>query len=117
MIKNEEAYERAKEELMEENVVAMYDVRGIQKYIYKTAKVKDAIGASDLVEGIIDEALQKAVQMCGLSEEQTDLFWKEAIDELGCEKRKRKKYIPKEYKEDDKKKVQVLFIGGGNGFV
>lgn len=116
-MKNEEAYERAKEELMEENVVAMYDVRGIQKYIYKTAKVKDAIGASDLVEGIIDEALQKAVQMCGLSEEQTDLFWKEAVDEPGCEKGKRKKYVPKEYQEDDKKKVQVLFIGGGNGFV
>ncbi len=27
-------------------VLAMYDVRGIQKYIFKTPKVKDARGAS-----------------------------------------------------------------------
>lgn len=28
-----------------EKVVAMYDIREIQKYIYRTQKVKDAMGA------------------------------------------------------------------------
>ena len=37
-------------------VLAMYDVRGIQAYIFRTNKVKDIIGASRLVEDIIRDA-------------------------------------------------------------
>ena len=33
-------------------VLVMYDVRGIQNYIFRTTKLKDAIGASVLVENI-----------------------------------------------------------------
>ena len=36
--------------------LVMYDVRGIQNYIYRTAKIKDAIGGSALVADIICDA-------------------------------------------------------------
>ena len=41
-------------------VLAMYDVRGIQAYIFRTNKVKDIIGASTLVDNIIQKAFSKA---------------------------------------------------------
>ena len=44
----------------EQRVLALYDVRGIQKYIYRTSKLKDAMGASRLVEDIIFHALEDA---------------------------------------------------------
>lgn len=46
----------------EQPVLAMYDVRGIQNYIYKTSKVKDARGASAIVNDIIREALRYALR-------------------------------------------------------
>lgn len=49
------------QEKTETRILAMYDVRGIQKYIYRTARVKDAMGASLLVENIIYDALKTAV--------------------------------------------------------
>lgn len=88
-----------------EKVLAMYDVRGIQNYIFKTEKVKDAIGASAIVENIIEEALEDAVQKMKLKQEMTaDLQWYQ------------EDYGPLEYHDHDMD-VQVLFIGGGNAYV
>ena len=39
-------------------VLAMYDVRGIQNYIYRTPHIKDAMGASIIIEDIIVNALE-----------------------------------------------------------
>ncbi len=83
-----------------QEVFAMYDVRGIQKYIFRTAKVKDAIGASAIVEDIIMDALKHAVKMNHVN---ADLEW--CSDEGAYE------YAEKEAD------VRVLYIGGGNGFV
>ena len=83
--------------------LAMYDVRGIQDYIYKTAKVQDAIGASAIVEDIILEALKDAVEKEELS---YDLEW---YDENGV-----LLYDVSKASDTD---VQVLYIGGGNAFV
>lgn len=83
--------------------LAMYDVRGIQDYIYKTAKVQDAIGASAIVEDIISEALKEAVEKEELS---YDLEW---YDENGV-----LLYDVSKASDTD---VQVLYIGGGNAFV
>ena len=49
---------------MEENqeLMALYDVRGIQDYIFRTTKVKDAMGASRCVENLLMEALKQAVE-------------------------------------------------------
>ena len=38
-----------KAELRTKTVLAMYDVRGIQKYIFRTNKIKEIIGASNIV--------------------------------------------------------------------
>mgnify|MGYP006974428463 CR=1 FL=1 len=37
----------------------MYDVRGIQEYIFRTNKLKEIIGASEIVRGITEELFLK----------------------------------------------------------
>lgn len=90
----------------EQPVLAMYDVRGIQKYIFRTSKVQDAIGASAIVEDIILEALKSACQA-----ERTenlsltvDFQWHDEGGALPFEMEKRSD-------------VQILFVGGGNAYV
>ena len=39
-------------------VIAMYDVRGIQRYIYRTPHIQDAMGASSIIEGIAKRSRQ-----------------------------------------------------------
>lgn len=88
-------------------LLAMYDVRGIQKYIFRTPDLKSAIGASALVEDIIERALKESVASY---EKQTGTLLKkdyEWYDEASG---------PKPYVEDAFD-VQVLYIGGGNAFV
>lgn len=84
------------QEKTETRILAMYDVRGIQKYIYRTARVKDAMGASLLVENIIYDALKTAVGSVSP--------W--------CDKNG-----PLPYQDNSKREVEVLFIGGGNAYV
>lgn len=85
-------------------VLAMYDIRGIQKYIYRTAKVKDTIGASAIVENIIEDALKEAAACVKRREEvSAELEWCMESGAL-------------EYREGDFD-IQTLFIGGGNAFV
>lgn len=89
----------------QERVLAMYDISGIQDYIFRTEKVKDAIGASRLVEDIFSNAMEEAVSDLKRRNRLTswDLKW---YDENGvCE------YCAKQQKD-----VQVLYIGGGNAF-
>lgn len=52
-----------KAELREQQVLAMYDVRGIQSYIFKSNAAKEIVGASVLVEKIITEGLQEYVNI------------------------------------------------------
>ena len=40
-------------------VLAMYDIRGIQDYIYRTPHIKDAMGASLIIEDILKNAEEK----------------------------------------------------------
>ncbi|MCC8150784.1 MAG: hypothetical protein LIO96_04860 [Lachnospiraceae bacterium] len=81
--------------------MVMYDVRGIQKYIFRTAKIKDAIGASAIVEHIIEEALSCAVKKLNLQDRvELEWFTKDGI---------------LDYRDADLA-VQVLYIGGGNAY-
>ena len=50
-----------KAELLDQQVLAMYDVRGIQSYIFKSNAAKEIVGASVLVEKIITEGLREYV--------------------------------------------------------
>lgn len=88
-----------------EYYLVMYDVRGIQDYIYRTSKLKDAIGASAMVGDIIGDALNYAVKRVKDIDDtfSVDLEW---FDQNG----------PTVF-EEDYKDVKVLFIGGGNAFV
>ncbi|MGN0361692.1 MAG: hypothetical protein ACI4ET_02515, partial [Bilifractor sp.] len=86
--------------------LVMYDIRGIQKYIFRTSKIKDAIGASMLVDHIIEDALQYAVSMYNSVESESitsDFQWD---GENGP--------LPFRIGKQD---LQVLYIGGGNAFV
>ena len=91
---------------MNNKILAMYDVRGIQDYIFRTTKLRDAIGASAIVEGIVSRALYNAVKQAeeqGLSFSY-ELEW-ENSESSTC----------MVFTED--KDIQVLYIGGGNAFV
>ena len=89
-------------ECSSKNVMAMYDVRGIQKYIFRTTEVTDAIGASSIIENIIQDALRDAVKRIGPGIA-SEISW---FDKDGV--------LPYEHLKYD---VQVLFIGGGNAYV
>jgi len=86
----------------EKEVLAMYDVRGIQKYIYRTLKLKDAMGASALIEDIITDALRYACNRLDIKN--CELNW---YDDNGVLR----------YKKSNNKDITVLYIGGGNAFV
>ena len=84
-------------------VIAMYDVRGIQRYIYRTPHIQDAMGASSIIEGIIENALRNAADRLQIPEDQMELNWDNE------EK-------PYPYRETDHR-IKVLYIGGGNAYV
>lgn len=89
------------EEKISGSVLAMYDVRGIQKYIYSTSKLKDAMGASQLIENIITDALGEACKKSGVKD--VVLLWDDE-----------EKAFTYDAKKHD---VEVLYIGGGNAYV
>ncbi len=89
------------EEKTNGSVMAMYDVRGIQKYIYSTSKLKDAMGASQLVENIMTDALGKACEKSGVKD--AVLAWDNEKEVFTYNK--------------EKHDVEVLYIGGGNAYV
>ncbi len=51
-----------KPELQEKAVLAMYDVRGIQSYIFKSNAAKEIIGASVIVANVIMDGLNAYVR-------------------------------------------------------
>lgn len=87
-------------------VLAMYDIRGIQDYIYRTPHIKDAMGASLIIEDILKNALREACKNLKLKPEETDLEWEKGEEEEEV----------KPFKMSEKA-VQVLYIGGGNAYV
>lgn len=91
-------------ELKDKEVLAMYDVRGIQNYIFKSNDLQEIIGASNLVENIIVDGLRKIIRTkknCDSGEFLID--WK---NDNGTE-----------FLYNNQIKMQVLFIGGGNAYV
>lgn len=98
-----------KQELMNCEVLAMYDIREIQSFIFKTNKVKDMMGASRLVEDLLWKGLKKCLESTYENSEYI-LDWdtEEAIlADKGTLRLDTKKEI----------RAQVLFIGGGNAYI
>lgn len=48
-----------KDNLLDKKVLAMYDVRGIQNYIFRSNLAKEIIGASAIVDSIIINGLEE----------------------------------------------------------
>lgn len=91
-------------ELMNCEVLAMYDIRGIQNYIFKSNDLQEIIGASNLVENIIVDGLRKITRTNGnWNQEEFLIDWE---NDKGTE-----------FLNDNQIKMQVLFIGGGNAYV
>lgn len=91
-------------ELQDREVLAMYDVRGIQHYIFKSNAAKEIIGASVLVEKIITDGLQQYIRTLD-AEEQKHYLTDWSRDD------------PKAFAEDPSVEMQIMFIGGGNAYV
>ena len=88
-------------------VLAMYDVRGIQAYIFRTNKVKDIIGASTLVDNIIQKAFSKA----------SEKVFGEAKEQVVIEKWEEEKGEEIRFLSDETIRAQLLLIGGGNAYI
>lgn len=90
-------------------VLAMYDVRGIQAYIFRTNKVKDIIGASRLVEDIIRNAFTASAAEVFAG--RAGIVITEWEKEEGGEIR---------FFQDNANETvlaQILLIGGGNAYI
>lgn len=88
----------------DEPYIAMYDVRGIQDYIFKTNYAKEIVGASYLVDSIIVDGLKEYVKTLDQSERSRYLLdWEE--DDASA------------FLNNQEILMQVMFIGGGNSYV
>lgn len=94
---------KTKECLENVEVLVMYDVRGIQNYIFRTNHIKDIIGASAMVENIITEGLEHIV--AEKEWDKTSFLTKWESDQGD------------EFLKNEKIQMQVMFIGGGNAYV
>ena len=92
-------------ELLDQQVLAMYDVRGIQSYIFKSNAAKEIVGASALVERIITEGLQEYIRTQETSKDSCQYMTDWIKDD------------PKAFLENPEVEMQILFIGGGNAYV
>lgn len=91
----------------ERPVIAVYDIRGIQDFIFRTNRVKDIIGASDIVARVLTDSIR------AWFEEQQDApaFRFDWLDGQGA---------PGQafaFDADDGVRAEVLYIGGGNAYV
>lgn len=89
-------------------VIAIYDIRGIQNYIFRTNRVKEIIGASNIVQQLFESILEEAVLEVKKEKNQSDAYiycinWREAF----------------EYQFEENKNVQmeVIYAGGGNTLI
>lgn len=89
-------------------VLAIYDLRGIQSFIFRTNKVKEIIGGSRIVATLLEDAFEEFVRT--RKNEKHNCQWFRIDDK--CQKK-----IPAEFCFDDPKKKpdsEILYCGGGN---
>lgn len=92
-------------------ILAMYDIRGKQDFIYKSSKIKEIVGGSYIIRDCYDDCLFPAAEEC--SEKGIFSYRKKASREdsddftvKNFEKRLKEGYIG-----------EVIYDGGGNFFV
>ena len=100
-----------KKELYDKPVLCIYDIRAIQKFIFRNTRNIDILGAEDVIVEILHEALLYALR-------NNDLHLKESefcMDEFGPDENDDQDYVP--YFTDSHILAQVITIGGGNAFM
>ncbi|BFK62668.1 hypothetical protein I260019D6_19770 [Dorea longicatena] len=90
--------------LLDKEVLAMYDVRGIQSYIFKSNVAKEIIGASKIVEKIVTDGLRAYIETLEETEKNKYMQEWETDD-------------PEAFLKDASIMMQVMFVGGGNAYV
>lgn len=93
-----------REDLKDKEVLAMYDARGIQNYIFRSNKIKEIIGASCLVENIILEGMRSVID--SRKDWENAYFLTNWVED-----------DPNEFFGNQNIRMQVMFIGGGNAYV
>lgn len=89
-------------------VLAMYDIRGKQDYIYKSNKMKEIIGASYIIRECFDAYLYPAAEECSGK----GLFsYKREADQTGFSRERFARHLEEGYIGE------VVYDGGGNFFV
>lgn len=82
-------------------VLALYDLRGIQKFIFHTNAVKEIIGGSEIVRTLLEDALCAFTKTRGGERHQLEWFQ----DGKAC---------PFRFLDDGTISSEVLYCGGGN---
>lgn len=89
-------------------VLAMYDIRGKQEYIYKSNKMKEIIGASYIIRDCFADYLYPAAEKCS----EKGLFcYKHEVSDSEFSREKFEEHLEKGYIGE------VIYDGGGNFFV
>lgn len=95
-----------KKELLDKEVLCAYDIRQIQKFIFRIDKDIDVFGANVIMLNILSRAIEYSLEnsKSPLKKEQYSIVLPYAEDK-----------IP--YFNDDKIMAQIISIGGGNAFM
>ena len=91
-------------EQMEREILALYNVGEIQKYIFKSNSLKEIIGASALAANIIIEGLRAYIQDKVEKSEQADYMTDWEFDDSNT------------FLKDERVQMQVIYVGGIYGF-
>jgi len=83
----------------EKYVLSLYDVRGIQEFIFSSSKLKENIGASILVAKALEEYLKEALNKIG----NVKINWQENIEF--------------EMLKNNNINAEIIYTGGGNAMV
>ena len=84
------------------SVLAVFDVRGIQEFIFRTNKIKEIIGASEIVKDILRVCFDKACD---------DVFGENNTKEVDFKWESENKVFDF---ERNNLKVEIIYEGGGN---
>lgn len=86
---------------MSRGILALYDTTEIQKYVYSSSKLKDNIGASELVDKCFSTFLKEVIKKeCG---DKAKVEWEE--DRIWT------------FEENKELVAEIVYIGGGNALV
>lgn len=87
--------------------LTMYNVKSIQPFIFNSNKVKEIIGASNIVETVVLDTLTETVYKICEKERELRVLLKEDIYENG-------KALPFRFLDDETIGVELVYEGGGN---